>query len=286
MSTNDIIRDRRTLLVVAVTLTAILGLACAAIQPRGATGPHRNEPPYPVLLTEDEQRHDRTLVYLRQVASEHGWPANIQPSVEPITATVRSLPENPPAPVYLPKIGDSPTMNDQETTESLRRFITSWQRAIGADPSQLTLIEIKDQTGGTKLATYEQRPFRYLLQGNYGELKILFATDRRVLNVNSSCLPDIERIQTALAATPAQLKAEDAIKRVTNSSISYAGATAPYQLSASNVITADELVVYVKPSTNRQDALEFHLAWELSVTNAPVKKIFVDAVTGETIAAS
>ncbi len=47
-------------------------------------------------------------------------------------------------------------------------------------------------------------------------------------------------------------------------------------------ITPQGLVVYIRPSNDNPDALEFHIAWEVELSNAPIKKAYVDAVNGET----
>ena len=49
-------------------------------------------------------------------------------------------------------------------------------------------------------------------------------------------------------------------------------------------MNARELVIYVLPSAGRADSLEFHVAWEVALTNAPAKTVYLDAVNGEIIA--
>ena len=105
-------------------------------------------------------------------------------------------------------------MNEDETREALRRFINDWRVLIGSNPSQLSLIERVDRPDGTKIALYEQRPFRYPLRGDFGKLQIHFTGNRRLLNLTSSCIPDAERLQSALAGVTPSLTAETAIKHV------------------------------------------------------------------------
>ena len=40
-----------------------------------------------------------------------------------------------------------------------------------------------------------------------------------------------------------------------------------------------ELVTYIT-AADQPNALRFHVAWEIGVTNAPIKMVYVDAVTG------
>jgi hypothetical protein len=212
---------------------------------------------------------------------------NVVPSgirLDPNTATVESIPAN--ATLYLPRIGTNPKMSEEELRESLRRFITEWQALIGADPSQLSLVERKDEPDGTGLARYEQRPFKYPLRGRYGKLIIRFAPDRRVIDFSSTCIPNAERLQSTIAATNPQLTWEEAAKRAANLSVPYqaAGRSEVFQLSSANSLEARELVIYVLAPDSQPNSQELHLAWEVVVTNAPFKLIYLDAVNGNLIA--
>ena len=179
-------------------------------------------------------------------------------------------------------------MNEEETRESLRRFIREWQDLIGADPQKLSLIERVDQPDGTKTATYEHRPFRYPIRGRYGRLDIRFTNDRRVLNLSSTCIADAERIQSALAAITIQIQPPDLITRLRNAPVTYknvAGTDVTFSIAPSSEVNVRELVTYILPSTENTDALEFHVAWEVELTGAQVKRVYIDAVNGDVIAA-
>jgi hypothetical protein len=174
-------------------------------------------------------------------------------------------------------------MNEEETRESLRRFIKDWREPIGADPAKLSLVDRLDPPDGSKLAKYEQRPFRYPIRGNYGKLQIRFATDRRILNISSTCIPDADRMQTALGAISVRLTGEDAVKQLHDYAITYSDAKGnklSFRVPATNGLPAG-LAIYILPSKSRSDALDFHLAWEIELNNAPIKTAYVDAVNGE-----
>jgi hypothetical protein len=63
------------------------------------------------------------------------------------------------------------------------------------------------------------------------------------------------------------------------------GTQQTYRLTVNNSVNALGLVIYVLPSKSRTDAVEFHLGWELAVTDAPVQTVYVDAVKNEIITA-
>jgi hypothetical protein len=261
---------------------------CAPLQPPSATGPKGNEPVYPVLFKEDIHRRDAVITAINKLLPQPGGSPTKDFELQPITATIERLPSSAGSLLYLPKLGAAAVMNEEETRESLRRFIKESQELIGADPAKLSLVERLDQPDGTKLANYEQRPFRYPIRGNYGKLQIRFTTDRRIVNILSSCIPDADRIQTALAAAVIHLKAEDAIKQLRESDIMYTdskGSKLSLRASAAGQITPRELVTYILPSQSQPDALEFHIAWEVELTNSPVKMAYVDAFNGQVIAA-
>jgi hypothetical protein len=281
MPTNKV---RNTILL--LTLSLVAG-GCASLQPPSATGPRGNEPVYPVLFAEDSQRREASVLALNQLMQSTGNSEAFAPQLQPITATIGSLPADSSRSLYLPKVGAGGIMNEEETRESLRRFIRASRELIGSDPAKLSLVERVDQPDGSKLAVYEQRPFRYPIRGNYGKLQIRFTADRRIINLSSTCIPQADRIQTYLAAFSAGVKAEDAVKQIRENGIIYTdskGNSSNLKIPQASEINPQGLVTYILPSKSQPDALEFHLAWQIQLGNAPVKTAYVDAVNGETIA--
>jgi hypothetical protein len=262
--------------------------ACAALQPPSVTGPRGIDQLYPILLSEDSQRREANTAALNRLAQLTGGAGGAtQPQLQPVTSTILSLPVRGGGALYLPKVGAGAVMNEEETRESLRRFIRQWQELIGSDPLKLSLVERIDQPDGSKLANYEQRPFRYPIRGNYGKLQIHFTGDRRVLDLSSSCIPDAERIQSSFSALGLRPKAEDTVQQLREKGLTYseaAGNKTSFTIAPSSEISPRMMTIYVLPSKKAPDTLEFHLAWEMELTNAPVRLAYVDAVSGEVIA--
>ncbi len=260
----------------------MLTTSCGAIHPPETGGPRANQPVYPPTMKEDPLRRDATLNAVYQVLAPQGSVSEI--ALQPVTATIQSLPAETVA-LYLPKIGTEPTMTEEETRESLRRFIEEWRHIIGADPNQLSLVQRTDQPNGRKIAAYDQRPFRHPLRGNFGKLEISFNAERRVLNLTSSCIPDVDRMQGQLASVTPVLTSADAVKFVRERAVNYADPSGRQQLLSippNSAVEANELVFYVKPG--QLDTLEFHLAWAVNVANAPFKVLYLDAVKAEVLA--
>ncbi|HBB87787.1 MAG TPA: hypothetical protein DC047_09250 [Blastocatellia bacterium] len=258
--------------------------ACAPTVPPNAAGPRGNTAPYPILLAEDTHRTEAATAAINHLMSTPVDSATAL-SLQPITATIESLPRTTAAGLFLPKVGANATMNEEETRESLRRFIRDWQGPIGADPAKLSLVERVDQPDGSKVARYEQRAFRYPIRGNYGKLEIRFTPERRILNITSSCIPDADKIQTALAALTIKLKAEDVGPQLVTREIPYSGTGATsltFRPTANNKLEPHELVTYIT-TAGQTNALAFYVAWEVSISGAPFQLVYVDAVTGEVV---
>jgi hypothetical protein len=272
-------------LTILLLLLAFALSSCAALQPLSATGPRGNEPTYPILLIEDSHRRESMIAALNRLSQRSGntTASDAQPQLQPITATILSLPPKTSASLRLPKVGATAEMSEEEIRESLRRFINQTQELIGADPSDLSLIERVDQPDGTKLATYEQRPFRYPIRGNYGKLQIRFLSDRRVVDLTSTCIPDSDRIQTAFASLGARPKAAETLQAINANGVTTTDALGNKLVSKGADISPQGLVVYVRTSDSNSEALEFHLAWEVKLSNAPFKTAYVDAIGGETV---
>jgi len=296
-----------------VTALALCICACAGTtRPPDAAGPRPNEPPYPVLLTASEDRSAASLATWSALTKAQGITNANAPELDSITGTISKLPALPSgASLYLPKVGIAMPMSEEETRESLRRFIESETRLIGATPQQLSLVDRADTNSSTKTARYEQRPFRYALRAGYGVLQIEFAPDGRLLQLSSTCIPEIENLQRAGTGLRPRYTAEEVAKKLvgrsfalTNGAVSNnlnanttsninernknAGADQPaFTIAASDEVQVRELVVYPRPRTTEPRALEFHLAWEIRVARGAEKYIiYLDAITDEFIAAT
>lgn len=277
----------KTLLVGLLSSLMLTMTGCGAIEPTDPGGPRAPGPVYPVRLTENQQRQEEALGVWRQLAQQLGVAPEGTLELHPVTATVVGI--SPEVSLYLPKVGDRTEMNEDEWRESLRRFISSWQRLIGAETAQLSLLEREDLPDGTRTARYEQRPFRYPLRGEFGKLRIHFGPDRRVLALTSTCIAETEQIQTALASLDPLISREDAAARLRNSAISYTapdGRIMSYTVPANAEFDDVILVVLTRSSADPPTAVEFHLAWEFALSNAPIATVYVDSQNGEILQAS
>jgi hypothetical protein len=278
---------RRLRSVVILFVSALVFSSCAALQPPSVIGPRGNDSRYPILFMQDSDRKEATLAALNRLGQLSGKSNGTEPELQPVTGTILSLSAKASSSLYLPKLGAATTMNEEETRESLRRFIREWQELIGSDPAKLSLIDRIDQPDGTKIASYQQRPFRYPIRGNFGKLQISFTSDRRVLNLTSTCIPDADRIQSAISALNVRPRAEETLRQIRTKGLRYVdaqGTERTFTVAPSSELSARQMTIYVLPGKDRPETLEFHLAWEIEFTNAPVKLAYVDALNGEVVA--
>lgn len=273
-----------------ITLCFVLALTtwgCAAFQPTDANGPRANVPSYPIALSELGPRLEEASLAWYQLSQRHGIPGRSEANLHPYTATLQSLPANLAAPIYLPKVGSQTSPTEDDVRESLRRFIVEWQQLIGAEPNELSLIERVDEPSGVKVARYEQRPFRYPLRGPFGGLLIQFRNDWQLVGLSSSCIPHADRLQATLAGLTPKLTADEAANRIKTQPLTITNASQQsVTLPANATVEARELVVFAQPSKDPPSGLEIRLAWEIDITNGPIKKVYLDAISEQIIATS
>lgn len=279
--------NMRTALIVVLSLAAG---ACAAFQPTDVNGPRSNAPLYPVQLSDAGPRLEDASLAWYQLSQRNGLTAKTEANLNPYTGTIQSLPANLSAPIYLPKVGSQTNPTEEETRESLRRFIVEWQRLIGAEPGQLSLVERTDEPSGIKIARYEQRPFRYPLRGGFGNLLIRFRSDGQLVEFSSNCIPNADRLQATLTGLTPKITSEDAVNHIKTQPVTVTdvnGSQRTFSLPANATVEARQLVVYAQPSKDPPTSgLQLRVAWEIDVTNGPIHKVFLDAISDDVIAAS
>jgi hypothetical protein len=273
----------KILLLILALVAVVSAGACAAFQPPDANGPTANRPQYPIALSDGGPRLEEASTAWYQLSQRYGLPGKTEANLHPYTATLENLPANLPAPLYLPKLGSLTKPTEEDFRESLRRFIVEWQTLIGADPNQLSLVERTDEPSGVKVARYEQKPFRYPLRGDFGNLVIRFRSDWQLVGLSSNCIPNADRLQGTLNSLTPKVTAEQAVNHIKSQPVT-TGQQQTISLPASATVEARQLVVYVQPSKDPPSGLTFRLAWEIDVTNGPITKVYLDALSDEIIA--
>lgn len=296
-------RFQRRLAALCGVAVALLCSACAAAsRPADPNRPRTDAPPYPIVLDASEERREKALAAWSVLAGEQAGATAPKPDLWPVTATIISLPATPATPLRLPKVGAGETQgqNEEETRESLRRFVETAAPLLGLERrvetvaveterestlSDLSLVEIIDGPGGTKLARYRQNPFDLPLRNGYGDIEIGYTPDLRVTTLKSTAVTDTERLRRAVTAAQqglAQDKLATSLRSRTFTFNDTAGNRQTRTITSAEAVAVRELVVFPQRRAGDDTRLELRLAWEVSLggQSDPVT-IYIDAVTGE-----
>ncbi len=285
---------RRTLSFFGVLLLGLLTWACADTRPADTGRPRAGSDQLSTAITlnESDERRARALATWKTLTAGQAVAAPA-PDLQPVTATLRALPQGLSAPLQLPQMAN-PDEKDQsrdETRESLRRFLETAAPLLGIELNEVSLVSVTDNPDGSHRALYQQQPFDFPLRNNFGVVEISYTSNLRVTSLSSTAIPDTDRLRRSLASLRQTLSAEKAAATLANQTIRFNDASGVAQ-TRSNVAASDvsarQLVVFPVISKTDAATLEFHLAWEINVGSgqgAPLL-VYVDAVTGEQLAAT
>lgn len=277
--------------VVLFTAALMLGACASAARPAGAERPRGSEPPRFAVLNASEERRAAALANWKEVVGEQAAANSPAPDLRPLTATLASLPAGLRDFPRLPLVvaGDPQKRTEEETRESLRRFLASAAPLLGIDLKHVSLVEVSDAAAvpGARRAVYRQNPFAYPLRNGYGSVEVTFTPDLRVVGLNSTAIPDAERIGRTLAAVPKTVTAAQAAAALNNRAVTYTdrnGAQQTRTVAQPDPTAAQHLVVFpIRRDTTDSAALELHVAWEV-VVDATLH-VYVDAATGDVLGA-
>jgi hypothetical protein len=277
-----------------ICLAAATAACAAATRPASPDRPRASDAPKFVAVSTTEERRTAALAAWRTIVGEQSATASPAPELRPVTATISALPAGLDAPPRMPLvvISDEKTQTEEETRESLRRFIQTAAPLLGVDPKELSLVEVTDATdttNGARTAHYRQNAFPYPLRNGYGEVSITFTQDLRVFALSSTAVPDAERLRRSLAAVAQGLPAFDA-NALVNRTVTYTdrgGTQQTRTLGLGDALNARQLVVYPVHRDADPSTLELHVAWEaVAGGGASTLYVYVDAVTGEVLGAA
>ena len=107
-----------------------------------------------------------------------------------------------------------------------------------------------------------------------------FAVIGSLVGFSSSCIPHADRLQATLAGLTPKITADEAVNRIKTQPLTVTDASQQtVTLPANATAEARELVVFAQPSKDPPSGLEIRLAWEIDITNAPIKKVYLDAIS-------
>jgi hypothetical protein len=278
-----------------IAASSLLLGACASMSRTASPEQPRNQPPPFAVLAESEERRAAALANWKTVVGEQAGATAPTPELRPVTATLAGLPaglsDYPRLPLVV--IDDEQNRSDEETRESLRRFLTTAAPLLGFELKHLSLVEVSDApaaVGGARRALYRQTPFAYPLRNGYGVVEVTFTPDLRVVGLLSTAVPAAEALGRTLATVPKTVTAEQAAAALANRPITYTdrgGAQQTRTLTQPDAAAARQLVVFPVRRDAAPATLELHVAWEVAVGDAQTPLfVYIDAATGDLLGAS
>lgn len=307
--TGHISREvRRRLAALCTVAVALLAAACAAAtrtadpnRPRTA-----DAPPYPLVLEASDERREKALAAWSVIVGEQAAAGTPPPSLQPVTATIGALPSSLTTPPRMPKVvaGDAGSQDDEQTRESLRRFVETAAPLLGLERrppapgdtervstlGDLSLVEITGEAGGTRLARYRHNPFDLPLRNGFGAVEVGFTADLRVTSLTSTAVPDAERLRRSVAALRQTVAQDKLAAALLNRSLVFtdpAGDAQTRTVAGVEAVVVRELVVFPQRRAGDDTRLELRLAWELALEGGAAPLVaYVDAVTGEQLTAT
>jgi hypothetical protein len=268
---------------VVIFIVVLLLPGCAGRRATESGAPRSSGPLYPLLYQPGGDRFPQVQAAWMSLARSSGAANAPLPELQPVTATIRSLPAAVAGNLRLPQVGAGIQMTDEEIRESLRRFLSATQPLVGAQPQQLTLVETTAISATANRALYEQKLFRYPIRNGYGIVRIGFTPDRRVIEFTSTCLPTLEAVQRPLASVQTTITPDQAAKVVSSQPVLIPGPNGPqsFTVNPGDSIDVRQLVLYPTPPPQQSDILLVHLAWEIFVGKNAQHTVYLDAVNGQ-----
>ncbi|MBV9928658.1 MAG: hypothetical protein JOZ96_26825 [Acidobacteria bacterium] len=272
-----------------IAASFVYGGCASAARPAGAERPRGNEAPRFAVLAASDERRSAVLANWKAVVGEQAADASPTPELRPVTATLTSLPAGlrdfPLLPLVVAEAGQKPT--EEETRESLRRFLSTAAPLLGVDLKHVSLVEVTDAAAGSRRALYRQNPFAYPLRNGYGSIEVTFTPDLRVTQLSSTAVPDANHLARTLAAVPKTVTAEQAVAALNNRAVTYDdrnGAQQTRTFAQLDPTAARQLVVFPVRRNTDPASLELHVAWEVAAD--PALFVYVDAASGEVLGAA
>ena len=262
-------------------LISALFLGCAgANRPPEAGGPRPLTIDYPIKLRASKERLDAVVTAWTALAVEHGFSAQPLPEFNLATGTIAALPPSGSGGLRLPLIGSGEMSEDVER-EALRRFLDTVHPLLGTDRAQLSLIATEQANTATNMALYEQRPFRYPIRNGYGRVRITYDASRRVTDLNSTALPELQTVFRDLNEVRASVRPEQVTAALAGQSVNWTDSSGAHEvfISADRPPEVRELVIFPVKNESNNDELELHMAWEVKATDSSSPPFYVDAVT-------
>jgi len=227
---------------------------------------------YPPVITDSADRRENAERAWRRLLDTYNLPPT-PPDLYPITYTLRSL-LGVSEGIKLVTLTPSSESPNLRLREAAKGFIERWRDLVGVDPAGISLVGFTATVNATQF-TYRQGDYPFPLGGDYGEMTLSISREGRLTQIDDRFIPVVE-----LPSKPAIDRAA-AVKKVIGRSFKVTDRSGRQQdvtISGAADACAATLVVL---AIQKGNALEVHLAWQLSPVQNVGSSIYVDAMNGQ-----
>jgi hypothetical protein len=264
----------------ALAITLSLAACASGVRTPGDAGQGGSPIPanYPPTIVESADHLETMRAEWQRVLEAHGVPADRRKS--PDLAPVTHVPESTLNVGAIP-LGQAATqtpLDEERIRLLLRDFIADRAQLLGVSANTLSLESATEAGSSAKRYTYVQGDYRYPILPPDGRLIVVVNTAAEIIQLSDTAIPYAE-----LPAEP-RITREGAAKGVLGTTFTYgdiAGRPQKVTVSDPAAVTVQRLVVYPERS---DQAIRIRLAWEVEAGSGMAWTVFVDAITGETIA--
>jgi hypothetical protein len=237
-----------------------------------AQSSNQSKQSYPAVIKDSLDRRARAEREWRRMLDTYNVP-QAPPDFYPITYTPRSL-IGVSGGITLNAESTQPAADPLAIREMVRGFIDRWREMIGADSSSLSLASA-EESGATRRYVYKQANYAFPIAPPSGEMVIVVSSDGKLMQLDDRLIPVVE--------LPSRPAIEDlaAAKRLVGRVFTYTDLSGKEQrtvINSTDDVAVKQLVIL---PVEKADAIEVHLAWELSAGNSLTWTVYTDAVTGE-----
>ena len=270
----------RAALCVAVVASAPLASCSSSVRTPGDAGGRGDGIPanYPPTVVESAEHLETMRAEWQRTLEEYGVPADRRkvPELAPVTHVPQST--LGVGPIRLGRSGNQSPLDEERIRLLLRDFIADHAQLLGVSASALSLESVQDAGGLGKRYSYVQSDYPYPIVAPAGRLEFIVNQAGEIIQISDTAIPAVQ-----LPAQPL-VSREAAAQRVVGTTFTYGDiAGRPQQVTVSNPAEVEtrRLVVYPEQTG---EALRVHLAWEVVAGSGMTWTVFIDAITGDTIA--
>jgi len=255
---------------VFICLISFLSIFNYAVVPQSERPPAKSKN-YPVTVTATPQRATEADQEWTRLLDTFGL-KSVKSDLYPVTQAPRSL-SSIQGGIKILTVKPQPKDEEVAVREAAKRFIDRWRTLLQANPDTVSLTNA-ERNGNVSRLRYQQADYPFPIAGGYGELTLVISNDGLLTQIDDRFIPVVD-----IPFKPT-IDRQTAEKKVIGRNFTYkdiAGRDQQVTISDAKEITVKGLVIL---PIEKKDALEIHLAWQITAGAALPFTVYIDAIDG------